>query len=148
MDFQHITTPCGDERYYKNIDTCSVTLPIISVIQSHWWGRNHNDEYGVIELSVNMAALTIRGALRQQRCPSESRLQLWCCNWNFTKDLFETKTRCCLSEADRLLSFFHSMISLFLSGCFMGADVLSVEIILQVTGAYPGEDLCSKTNTE
>lgn len=107
-------------------------------IPNQWCGRNHNDECGVIgALGRNCCADRSPGARQQQLRLSEGRLQLWCYNWNFTKDLFETKTRCCLSEADRLLSFSHSVIGLFLSGCFTAADVLSVEIILQGAGAYP-----------
>ena len=45
------------------------------------------------------------------------------------------KSRCCLSESDRLLHLFHSMSSLFLDVRFTGADVLPVEIILRFTGA-------------
>lgn len=28
MYFRHITTPRGDKMYYKNINSCFVTLPI------------------------------------------------------------------------------------------------------------------------
>lgn len=52
-------------------------------------------------------------------------------------DLSETKTRLRLSEADRLLSIFHSVIGLFLGGSFFAAaDVLSAEIILRRAGVY------------
>lgn len=54
MNFQHGSAPCGDYRYYKNIPTCSVTLPVFGVIRSRCCGRNHNEQYGVIELSVDM----------------------------------------------------------------------------------------------
>lgn len=55
MYFQHLTTPRGDRRYYKNINTCFVTLPIFGA----------SDVEGIIttsmvllELSAEIAALT------------------------------------------------------------------------------------------
>lgn len=133
VNFNTLAPPVVMGRHYKNISGCSVTL-------ASFRGSDVKGIAMTSAVDVGLPAGNCHVPLprRNDSVGAEGQITAFDgCNWNFTKDLSETKTRRRLSEADRLLSFLHSVIGLFLGGPFFSAaDVLSGEIILPGAGVY------------